>query len=269
MLFDKKLLISFKNNAAKLGLRPTIGKLFDDFKIKNIYVFGKVPEKGPILIISNHPGILDTLLLCSQVNREDLHFIALAEYGILGRGIRKFLLPIYRKKKSIYIFYKLAASVLKNAGSPEATDGSASIFLKEKLSRPEILAKNRSTISKAAKLINQSHAVSIFPAGSVGKPIDGHEWKPGLGFLIKQISNPNAQVVFANLQGTKKIEALSLFNPLIRKIFFRPTRFSIAFSKSYRLNQLVDRDASAKTITKILEQKYKEFAERSYLIEKE
>lgn len=261
MLFDKKLLISFKNNAANLGLRPAIGKLFDDLEIKNISVFGKVPEKGPLLIISNHPGILDTLLLYSRVNREDLHFIAIAEYGILGSEIRKFLLPIYRKKKSIYIFYKLAASGLEDAGDSETTDDSASIFLKEKLPRPEILAKNRSTISKAAELINQGQAVSIFPAGSVGKPINGHDWKPGLGFLIKQISNPDAQVVFANLQGTKKIEVLSFFNPLIRKIFFRPTRLSVVFSKSYKLNQLVDRNADAKTITKILEQKYKEFAE--------
>ncbi|MEW6093483.1 MAG: 1-acyl-sn-glycerol-3-phosphate acyltransferase [Chloroflexota bacterium] len=45
---------------------------------RDITVRGRenVPEEGPLLVISNHPGVYDALVIASQVPRPDLHLIA-------------------------------------------------------------------------------------------------------------------------------------------------------------------------------------------------
>src|SRR4029077_11640914 len=40
------------------------------------------PEYGPLLIVSNHPGMVDAMAICAQVSRDDLRILA-AERPIL------------------------------------------------------------------------------------------------------------------------------------------------------------------------------------------
>jgi 1-acyl-sn-glycerol-3-phosphate acyltransferase len=46
---------------------------------KDLQVIGKeyVPQNGPVLFLSNHPGMVDTLALFASINRDDLRIIAL------------------------------------------------------------------------------------------------------------------------------------------------------------------------------------------------
>ena len=46
---------------------------------QNIQIFGKefVPQDGPVLFLSNHPGMVDTLALFACIHRDDLRIIAL------------------------------------------------------------------------------------------------------------------------------------------------------------------------------------------------
>ena len=47
--------------------------------VKDVRVHGldRIPSEGPILALSNHPGMTDTLCLFTAINRPDLHSIAL------------------------------------------------------------------------------------------------------------------------------------------------------------------------------------------------
>jgi 1-acyl-sn-glycerol-3-phosphate acyltransferase len=47
--------------------------------VRDVCIFGKenLPDSGPILILSNHPGMTDTLCLFAAVQRPDLRIIAL------------------------------------------------------------------------------------------------------------------------------------------------------------------------------------------------
>lgn len=181
MLFNKQLINKFRSTANTQGLKLAIDELFLDAGIKQIFTRGTVPDSGPLLIISNHPGLLDTLIVYSKADRKDLYFLALAEYKGFGKEVRKFLLPIYRKKKLSHIFYKFL--------SDNGRDNQDS-FVTDSLGDEEVLLKNRASISKATQLINQEKAVLIFPSGSAGKVLTDSSWKVGVGFLIKQATNP-------------------------------------------------------------------------------
>lgn len=47
--------------------------------VKDVHVYGleRIPSQGPVLALSNHPGMTDTLCLFAAINRPDLRIIAL------------------------------------------------------------------------------------------------------------------------------------------------------------------------------------------------
>ena len=123
-------------------------------------------------------------------------------------------------------------------------------------SKQKIQLLNRDSIAMAANFVNKGYAVSIFPSGSAGKTLKESHWKAGIGYLIKQITNPLTQVVFTQIQGTKQSDIVAYLHPFIRKMLFRPRPISIFFSKSYILAQLIDQKMDPKKITTELEKLY-------------
>jgi len=244
MIFDTQLIHKTIKKAEKFGLKTAIGELLRDLGVTSISKKGVTPNSGPLLIISNHTGIFDSLLLLNQVERDDYFFIALSIYEIFGAKIKEKLIPIYRTRQLNYKIYEYPLSLQINKSLPK------------NYSKQRIQLLNRDSISMAANLINKGSAVSLFPSGSAGKTLNDSHWKAGIGFLIKQITNPHTQVVFVQIQGTKQSDIVAYLHPFIRKILFRPRPISICFSKSYLLTQLIDQNMDAKTITTKLEKLY-------------
>lgn len=244
MIFNTKLLRTLRKSAKKYGLNKAILKLLNDLRVTSISSKGTLPRKGPLLIISNHPGVFDSMLLMSQIERKDIYMIAISTYGIFGSEVQKKLLPIYRVRSLNHKVYEYPLFLQIHGKLPEH------------LHPDEMKLKNRQTINKAARLINSGKAVSMFPAGSVGKSLNGGKWKAGVGFLIKRISNPKTKVVFATIKGTGNSDLLAYLHPIISRIFFRPKPISIQFSRPRLIGELVRKEDDAKTIATKLEKLY-------------
>lgn len=247
MFFDIELMKKTISRASEKSVSYAVSKLFEDLGVLEISVKGNVPEKGPILIVSNHTGVFDSLLLLKLINQNNYHFIALSTYEIFGKKIKEKLLPVYRKRKLNHKIYEYPLSLQVEKTLPI------------NLTDEEILEKNRESIAKAAYYINQGHIVSIFPTGGGGKSIKGSVWKAGIGFIIKKITNPQTKIVFVHIQGTKQSDIVAYLHPLIRKLLFKPRPILIQFSDNIPLNKVADTNNEGKEVAKQVEEKYLEW----------
>lgn len=243
MIFDKSILKKFQHWLKKSDLRRAVGKLLTELGVKEIKVIGNLPKTGPVLIVSNHTGVFDSLLLLSKIKRQDFYLIALATYKVFQGELARRCIPIYRRRQLNHKIYEYPLCLQVNGKLPK------------NYSIEAIRVKNRRSITRAAELINQGKAVSIFPTGSAGKRLAGSDWKPGAGFLIKQITNPKTNLVFARISGTRMSDLMA-YIPLLRRLFFRPRPITIAFSRAKWLNQALDLSQDAKAITRQLEKLY-------------
>lgn len=247
MFYNKRVLFQIKEKTQQHGIKVGSQTLLKDLSVPSISREGELPSKGPLLIISNHPGVFDSLLLFSQIERDDLFFIALSTYGVFGPKVQERLLPLYRVRRLNHKVYEYPLC-LQTDEKPI-----------ENLKPPEIRLRNRETIRKAADLINNGRAVSIFPTGEAGKSLDGIKWKAGVGFLIKQITHPKTRVVFTSIHGTRNSDLTALMHPIIRKLFYKPRPILIRFSKSKLLHELIDSTHDGKMIARRLEYQYNNY----------
>jgi hypothetical protein len=67
----------FDKNVQDFGFSRAMGLALEDFASK-VYSRGaeKIPSSGPLLVVSNHPGTYDSLVVTSKANRDDLNFIS-------------------------------------------------------------------------------------------------------------------------------------------------------------------------------------------------
>lgn len=247
MIFNTSLLQRAKKEGVTHGIHAGIFSFFHELGVDSLSHTGEIPATGPVLVISNHLGPFDNLLLLSQISRNDFYFTALSTYYIFGSLVQEKLLPIYRIRTLNHQIYEYPLC-LEMSGKPP-----------EPLSVSEVKERNRETISKAAARINEGHAVSIFPTGSAGKSLSGSTWKAGVGFIVKQITNKNTNVVFAHIQGTRGTDLVAYLHPIIRRLFFKPQPISIIFSKPRKLFDIVDGDQDGKAVTRQLENLYSQY----------
>jgi hypothetical protein len=68
---------SFDYNVANFGFKEAANRILANF-IQNPIVLGSetIPSDGPLLIVSNHPGTYDSLVIAANVPRNDLNVIA-------------------------------------------------------------------------------------------------------------------------------------------------------------------------------------------------
>ena len=72
-------MVDFDNATGQVGLSEAARQVLRAHYVQDVRVHGSehVPEKEPVLFLSNHPGMVDTLALFSAINRPDLRIIAL------------------------------------------------------------------------------------------------------------------------------------------------------------------------------------------------
>lgn len=72
-------MVDFDNAVAQTSLAEASRQLMRKYYVKDVRVHGRehIPTHGPVLFLSNHPGIADTLSLFAAINRPDLNIIAI------------------------------------------------------------------------------------------------------------------------------------------------------------------------------------------------
>ena len=72
-------MVDFDSLVGQMGLADASRAIMRKLYIRDVYVHGRehVPQKGPVLFLSNHPGMSDTLSLFASINRMDLKIIAI------------------------------------------------------------------------------------------------------------------------------------------------------------------------------------------------
>jgi len=68
----------FDSQAGETDLATSSKSMLEKY-VKDVRIYGleRIPAQGPILALSNHPGMTDTLCLFAAINRPDLRIIAL------------------------------------------------------------------------------------------------------------------------------------------------------------------------------------------------
>jgi 1-acyl-sn-glycerol-3-phosphate acyltransferase len=72
-------IVEFDRDAGQTNLAEASRRLMRKHYVKDVCVHGRenVPANGPVLFLSNHPGMTDTIGLFAAINRPDLKIIAL------------------------------------------------------------------------------------------------------------------------------------------------------------------------------------------------
>src|SRR4026208_1299668 len=67
-------IIEFDHAVGQTNLAEASRRLMRKHYVKDVYVHGQenVPINGPVLFLSNHPGMADTISLFAAINRPDL-----------------------------------------------------------------------------------------------------------------------------------------------------------------------------------------------------
>jgi hypothetical protein len=69
--------LTFDCNVLQMGFSKAIGFALKDFAVSvDSRGTDDFPPKGPLLVVSNHPGTYDSLVIASQLQRDDLNFIS-------------------------------------------------------------------------------------------------------------------------------------------------------------------------------------------------
>jgi 1-acyl-sn-glycerol-3-phosphate acyltransferase len=70
---------NFDNDAGRTDLAEASRLIMRDHYVRDVRVHGRehLPTSGPVLFLSNHPGMADTISLFAAINRPDLKIIAL------------------------------------------------------------------------------------------------------------------------------------------------------------------------------------------------
>ena len=69
--------LTFDRNVSQIGFSKAMGFALEDFA-SSVTARGTedFPPEGPLLVVSNHPGTIDSLVVSSQLQRDDLHLIS-------------------------------------------------------------------------------------------------------------------------------------------------------------------------------------------------
>ena len=71
-------MVEFDNTVGQVGLSEAARQVLRARYVQDLRIHGQenIPDNGPVLFLSNHPGMVDTLALFSAIQRDDLRIIA-------------------------------------------------------------------------------------------------------------------------------------------------------------------------------------------------
>lgn len=178
------LAAAFDETVAQAGFRESVRQVIPRF-VSHVQRSGceHIPETGPLLIASNHPGSCDSLLIAASLPRDDLKIIA-AEFSTLRR------LPNASKRL---------------------------IFVESKQS-----SRNFGAVRAAIRHLRSGGALLIFPGGCIepdpsilpeGAARALHGWSKSIELLVRKV--PQTRVQISIVGGV--IMPAFVHNPLITR----------------------------------------------------
>lgn len=178
-----RIAANFDETVACSGLREAMRHVISDFA-SEIKLVGceNIPENGPLLIVSNHPGTYDSLAISASLPRDDLKIIA-AGFPFLQR-------------------------------LPHASQHLIFTNLKAKS------GENLSVVRAAIRHLRSGGAVLIFPSGRIdpdpavlpGAVEALGAWSPSFELFLRKV--PQTKVQFTIVSGV--LSPIFLRNPLIK-----------------------------------------------------
>jgi hypothetical protein len=176
------LAATFDNYVADFGFREAarriISKYIQPFEASNV---GNIPTEGPLLITSNHPGTIDSLVISASVPRPDLKLVATGIPFLQGlRNAAEHL--IYTPRKGVHermMVVREAVNHLKEGG---------------------------------AVLIFPSGRIDPDPALSPEEAADLGRWSHSVELMLKQV--PQTQVLLTVVSNV--VSANWRWNPFVR-----------------------------------------------------
>jgi 1-acyl-sn-glycerol-3-phosphate acyltransferase len=110
---------AFDDAVGRCGIRAAAGALLAEF-VRGIRVTGieRIPSQGPVLLLSNHPGMTDTLALTASIPRKDLKVLA-AERPFLSAlpAAARSLIFIPDEKEKRLAAVRLSVAHLRSGGA--------------------------------------------------------------------------------------------------------------------------------------------------------
>jgi hypothetical protein len=109
------LLVQFDQDISEYGLRATAENLLTRF-VEDVWVECSqgIPKDGPLLVVSNHPGAYDLLILAANLFREDLKIISsdIAVFRHLP-SIEPYFIPITNDPYRRMVAFRIALRHLR------------------------------------------------------------------------------------------------------------------------------------------------------------
>ncbi len=173
--------VGFDENVGVMGLQGAAQGILPCF-VQGLKVEGQqnLPERGPLLVVSNHPGMADTLILFATLPRDDLYIVG---------ADRPFLQALpHVSQRMIYV--------------------------------PEDAAGRLGVVRRMIMLLQEGHAILTFPAGQIepdpavlGGAVESLSgWSESLAIFIRKV--PQFTLVGAVISGVLAPQAT--FHPITR-----------------------------------------------------
>jgi len=164
-----RLAVDFDDKVAEVGFIEAVRWVLPNF-VNRVNAWGveNIPKDGPLLVVSNHPGTCDSLVVVAQIQRSDLKVVAT---GIpFTRGLHSTAQHlIYTARKDVYARMRV--------------------------------------VREAIRHLAEGGAVLIFPGGKIepdpailpGAEQELEHWSPSMELMLRRV--PQAQVLVSIISG--------------------------------------------------------------------
>jgi 1-acyl-sn-glycerol-3-phosphate acyltransferase len=211
-----KVIEGFRAYARDHTLSQSMAWLLEQFNVRNEVKSGAFPPAGPQIVIMNHHGAFDGLLLISLIPRDDVYFVGLYGLTDLSEEVAARLLPVYfAYKPSPHLFNRL-----KNRFYHP---------LREGVGRDEVWRRNTETVQRASRVLNEGAVVIIAPTGGDFERLS--EWQAGLGHIIKGVRRDDVSIVFTRVLGSRRRDGLRFLNPHLFRFGDKTTETTVEIAE--------------------------------------
>lgn len=190
----------------------------------------KVLLSRPVVVVANHPGEIDPLLLGAVLPaRTDINLIIDATFAGWLSSLRRYLIPVW---------------IQNNIEAEGRRTWKERLLVRagvvDQLSEEEEKRRNIQSLRLASSRLEKGGVVVIFPAGKEG-------WYSGVGHVIGGVINRPVWVVMVQIIGTSRWDLIRLV-PGIGKVL---PKFKVKFSEPLLIEK-----RNPRRLTGFLEERY-------------
>lgn len=200
---------NFDTNVQKYGISKASKILVDNLGLTPKVELKNFPQKGPVLIYSNHPTGLDPFLLASILKRDDFLFLGDKYHTKKGKNISKHIAPTLPTEKFLLEFIKRR---------PTNWFGFIRMRMGNKFNYLKAKKINSMAIKKIINNIIKGHASLVFPSGGEYEFLS---WKKGLSIIVNELNRHKIKYTLYKIDIKNFSELKLIFHFLTFKKYFK------------------------------------------------